>query len=267
MTSKPAHQSLELFKGIALFTPGGDLIYCIDSEKQTRWHLHLCLALQQMLGLPEPPHFLVPCYTATVDRWLDPRTQQVKTLAEAAPPVLKYQAMLNAIFNLENVIWQMAPIRAGLCDPIVLATHRQQFPQLWETHDLVVRHDQVASHLRSSWEQRPLSNTPALLHSETQGYVFRLFVSGHMVATERTLKTLRHLLEQFLGQPYTLKVIDVLQNPEQAEQDHISATPTLVRVWPRPIRRVVGNLDNVDQVLRVLGPLEGEEMGKVKEEE
>ncbi|MFM7558989.1 MAG: circadian clock protein KaiB, partial [Cylindrospermopsis raciborskii] len=55
----------QVFKGIALFTPGGDLIYCIDPSKQKRWHLHLCGVLQQILNLSEPPHFLVPCYTAT----------------------------------------------------------------------------------------------------------------------------------------------------------------------------------------------------------
>jgi circadian clock protein KaiB len=256
MTPQLTVQNLELFKGIALFTPGGDLIYCVDPAKQTRWHLHLCLALQQILDLPEPPHFLVPCYTATVDRWRDPRNQQIQTLAEAAPAVLKHQVLLNALFGLEHVVWRVASIQEGLCDPIVLSTYRQQFPQLWETHDLVVLYNQAASYLRSSREHLPRSTNFDLPHPEAQGYVLRLFVSGHTVATERTLQTLHHLLERSLGQPYTLKVIDVLQNPDQAEQDQVSATPTLVRVWPRPLRRVVGDLENVDQLLRMLGPLE-----------
>jgi circadian clock protein KaiB len=256
MTPQLTIQNQELFKGIALFTPGGDLIYCIDPAKQIRWHLHLCLALQQMLDLPEPPHFLVPCYTATVDRWRDSRSQQIQTLAEAAPAVLKHQALLNALFGLENVVWRAVVIQEGVCDPIVLSTYRQQFPQLWETHDLLVSYNQTTAYLRSSREHPPRSTSSTESHPEAQGYVLRLFVSGHTVATERTLQTLHHLLEKFLGQPYTLKVIDVLQNPDQAEQDQISATPTLVRVWPRPLRRVVGDLENVDQLLRVLRPLE-----------
>lgn len=88
----------QLFKGIALFTPGGDLIYCIDPSKQGRWHLNLCATLQEILDLPEPPHFLVPCYTATIDHWLDPRTQQIRTFAEAYPAVMRHQALLNAYF-------------------------------------------------------------------------------------------------------------------------------------------------------------------------
>ena len=56
------------FKGIALFTPGGDVVYCIDPKKQNRWHVQLCGLLQYLLNLPELPHFLVPSYAATLDR-------------------------------------------------------------------------------------------------------------------------------------------------------------------------------------------------------
>jgi len=78
----------DIFKGIALFTPGGDLIYCIDPNKQTHWHLNLCAALQSALGLPEPPHFLVPSFTATIDRWRDPYSHRIHTRAEVYPPAL-----------------------------------------------------------------------------------------------------------------------------------------------------------------------------------
>lgn len=244
-----------LFKGIALFTPGGDLIYCIDPKKQNRWHLHLCALLQEMLGLSEPPHFLVPCYTATVDRWRNPRTQQIQTAAEAALPVLRYQALLNAVFDTDNLIWQTASLPEGLCDPAVLHSYRHQFPQLWETHDLIVRYEQAARHPSPYGETGDPANVSAF-HSGAQGYVLRLFVSGHSTATEQTLHSLHQLLEQSLGHPYTLKVIDVLQHPDQAELDQVSATPTLVKVWPRPIRRIVGNLENPEQLLRVLRPLE-----------
>jgi len=240
------------FKGIALFTPGGDVIYCIDSNKQSRWHLQLCIALQQILGLSEPPHFLVPCYTATVDRWIDPITQQLQTIAETAPPILRYQPFLNALFGTETLIWQPASIQEGVCDPVVLATHRQQFPELWEPHDLIVPYEQAEIYLRSRSPQSSALDAPSSSQSATQGYVLRLFVSGNTITTERTLQNLHHLLEQFLNQPYTLKVIDVLQDPDQAERDLVAATPTLVKAWPPPVRRIVGNLDNANQLLHIL---------------
>lgn len=239
-----------LYKGIALFTPGGDLIYCIDPHKQGRWHSHLCGALQEILDLPEPPHFLVPGYTATIDNWLDHQTQQIKTFAEAYPAVLKHQSVLNAIFNTGDLVWQPAPWEEGLCDRIVLGTYRSSFPQLWEDHDLIVN-----LHLSEpAPKYYPLMKTVQKVQLKT--YVLRLFVAGHSANTERILQNLHELLERSLGYPYTMKVVDVLTNPEQAEIDQVSATPTLVKVWPLPIRRIVGDLDNAGKILQMLGATE-----------
>ncbi|MCU0526646.1 MAG: circadian clock KaiB family protein [Elainella sp. Prado103] len=250
----PTAQPTALFKGIVLFTPGGDLVYCIDPEKQNHWHLQLCLFLQSLLGLSEPPHFLVPCFTATIDRWLDPRTQTVHTFAEAYPLVLRHQSLLNALFGCTQADWQMPTQFSEICDPLLIASYRQQFPQLWECHELVAR-------LESPTLTTPPLVTPAIgltpsglePHlSDHQGYVLRLFVSGNNAATERILQTLHRLLETHLNQPYTLKVIDVHKHPEQAELDQVTATPTLLKVFPRPVRRIVGDLNNPAALLRTL---------------
>ncbi len=261
-----------LFKGIALFTPGGDLIYCIDPSKRRRWHIHLCAALQEMLGLSEPPHFLVPCYTATLDQWLDPSTGEIKRSAEAYAPVWRYRSLLNAIFDTEDLIWQPASPSEALCSPVVVASYYQQFPQLWDNHDLVVQLQQgehskdSAPSLTPKTGQSPHVPTAELRHRprpNAQGYVLRLFISGHSLATERTLETLHQLLERSTRYPYTLKVIDVLKHPEQAEADHISATPTLMKVWPEPVRRIVGELNDISTILRLLEPLEKGESNSI----
>ncbi len=300
----------KLFKGIALFTPGGDLIYGIDPTKQGHWHLHLCACLQELLRLPEPPHFLVPGYTATIDRWLDHRTQELRQSAEMYQPVGHHQALLNSVFGTGNLVWQVSPWQEGSCDPIVLETYRHQFPQLWEDHDLIVRFErterlsypysyslanpegfthmerypkgssqeqgheagvnkEAAAALNSSQDQATQSEVQgnAIAYSEqpplqlpdqpqpkhTESYILRLFVSGHSAATEHTLKSLHQLLETSLPYPYTLKVIDVFKHPDQAEANQISATPTLLRVLPQPVRRIVGDLTNIERVLQILG--------------
>ncbi|MDJ0518171.1 MAG: circadian clock KaiB family protein [Trichodesmium sp. MO_231.B1] len=240
----------QLFKGIALFTPGGDLIYCIDPSKKNKWHLHLCVELQEILGLSEPPHFLIPGYTATIDKWLDPHTQQVQVFAEAYAPVLKYQALLNAIFRTGEMIWQSAPWSEEFCNPMVIATYYDRFPQLWENHDLVICLDR--QELNLDYISEEISTSTIDSQPEVEGYVLRLFVSGKSVATQRTLQSLHQILEKSLSLPYTLKVIDVFQHPEQAEVDLITATPTLIRVWPLPIRRIVGEFDNVETILKLL---------------
>ena len=255
----------QLFKGIALFTPGGDLIYSVDPSKQEHWHLHLCASLQELLGLPEPPHFLVPGYTGTIDRWLDPYSQQMRTSAELYPPIQHHQALLNAVFGVRNLVWQVTPWREESCDPMVLETYRDRFPQLWQDHDLIIRcdrPDQCLEKLSESTEIDPLDSlnseresNPSQANSTpltTPSYVLRLFVSGHSGSTEHILKKLHQLLEQSLQHPYTLKVIDVFKHPEQAEANQISATPTLLRVWPPPVRRIVGDLNNLENLLRIL---------------
>ncbi|NJS11853.1 MAG: circadian clock protein KaiB [Microcoleus sp. CSU_2_2] len=259
----------KFFKGIALFTPGGDLIYCIDDRKQTQWHLQLCVALQEILGLSEPPHFLIPCYTATVDCWLDPRDRQLRVLAEAYPPVLRHQTLLNAIFDTGDLVWHL--LREEMCEPMAIATSYEQFPQLWENHDLVVRFPIAQSRSTKLFsETTPPSSrfpspspNPRLQSSssgvgtfETQGYVLRLYVSGSNPSTERTLVTIHQLLEQSLHHPYTLKVIDVFKHPEQAEEDQISATPTLIKIWPKPVRRIVGELNDAEKIMRLLSSAE-----------
>ena len=226
-------------------------MYCIDPSKQGRWHLDLCAGLQEILGLPEPPHFLVPCYTATIDKWLDPRNQQIRISSEVYPPIVRHQALLNAVFGTGNLIWQIARWQEGICDPIVLATYREQFPQLWEEHDLVVRFDRQGFY--ENFKPKQYESHPLPLE-ETQGYVLRLFVSNYSAATERILQSLYELLERSLHHPYTLKVIDVFKHPEQAEADQVSATPTLVKVWPRPVRRIVGEIEDVNKILRLLIP-------------
>jgi len=226
-------------------------VYCIDPRKQVYWHVHLCEMLQHWLGLKELPHFLATCYAATVDCTVDPVTGQLHQVAEAAPLVIRYQPLLNAVFDTEGLIWHPTPLRREVCDPMLLATYRAEFPQLWECHDLILRYDQSSFQTSDrSLPKAELKRIPAI--ENTQGYVLRLFVAGHSNVTERIMQKLYSLLEQLLDQPYSLKVIDVVQHPDQAELDQITATPTLVRAWPQPMRRIVGYLENADQLLGLL---------------
>jgi circadian clock protein KaiB len=235
------------FKGIALFTPGGDLIYCIDPSKRDRWHVHLCVALQELLGLSEPPHFLVPGYTATLDRWFDPQAQQLKTFTEIYPAVARYQPLLNAAFGVDELVWQAAPWQEEVCNPIVIETYRSQFPQLWENHNLIAR---LNNPQELSQESQLLESLPAA--ENVRGYVLHLFVTGSDLTTKKILETIHQVLEKELQSPYTLKVIDILKHPEQAEIDRVLATPTLVRIFPQPVRRIVGEFDDLQRLVQIV---------------
>jgi circadian clock protein KaiB len=45
-----------------------------------------------------------------------------------------------------------------------------------------------------------------------------------------------------------LAVIDVLEQPQAAEEEKILATPTLVKELPPPARRVIGDLSDTEKV-------------------
>lgn len=80
-------------------------------------------------------------------------------------------------------------------------------------------------------------------------YLLRLYISGKTAQAERALANLHRLCEdKFTGQ-YTVEVIDVLEQPQLAEEAKILATPTLVKFLPPPIRRVIGDLADAEKVL------------------
>ena len=80
-------------------------------------------------------------------------------------------------------------------------------------------------------------------------YVLKLYVAGNTSNSVRALKTLKNILEQEFKGVYALKVIDVLKNPQLAEEDKILATPTLSKVLPPPVRKIIGDLSDREKVL------------------
>lgn len=80
-------------------------------------------------------------------------------------------------------------------------------------------------------------------------YKLKLYVTGQTPNSQRAIKNLESILANELKGMYELDVIDVLKNPHLAEQEKILATPTLSRVLPLPIRRIIGDLSNKEKVL------------------
>lgn len=73
-------------------------------------------------------------------------------------------------------------------------------------------------------------------------YVLRLYVAGATDRSRQAILRARQLCETELSSGYELEVIDIYQQPQMAREGQIVATPTLVREFPRPVRRLIGNL-------------------------
>lgn len=80
-------------------------------------------------------------------------------------------------------------------------------------------------------------------------YLLRLYISGKTPPAERALANVRRLCDDKFAGQYTVEVIDVLEQPQLAEEAKILATPTLVKVLPLPVRRVIGDLADTEKVL------------------
>ena len=80
-------------------------------------------------------------------------------------------------------------------------------------------------------------------------YILKLYVAGNTPNSMRALNTLKEILENEFKGVYALKVIDVLKQPQLAEEDKILATPTLAKILPPPVRRIIGDLSDREKVL------------------
>jgi len=83
-------------------------------------------------------------------------------------------------------------------------------------------------------------------------YRLRLFVAGSTMRSRHAIENLRRVCDERLPGHVELEVIDIYQQPELAEAAQVVAAPTLVRLHPLPVRRVVGDLSETDRLLHGL---------------
>jgi circadian clock protein KaiB len=86
-----------------------------------------------------------------------------------------------------------------------------------------------------------------------ENYVLRLFVAGTTTRSQSAISSIRRICDQFLAGRFDLEIIDVYVNPAKTRDYQVVATPTLVKVSPEPLRRVVGDLSDQARVLASLG--------------
>ena len=80
-------------------------------------------------------------------------------------------------------------------------------------------------------------------------YILKLYITGHTATSRHALSNVKKICESELQDEYDLQVIDVLKDPQLAEDEKIIATPTLVRRLPTPLRKIIGDMSNTEKVL------------------
>jgi circadian clock protein KaiB len=77
----------------------------------------------------------------------------------------------------------------------------------------------------------------------------RLYVAGQTARSLTAFSNLKQICEQHLVGRYEIEVIDLSKSPQLAQTDQIIALPTLVRKLPMPIRRIIGDLSNLERIM------------------
>lgn len=116
-----------------------------------------------------------------------------------------------------------------------------------------------------AWPRRAGAHKELILAT----YLLKLYVTGKTPRAEVAIANLRRICDEELHSEYELQIIDVLEQPQLAEDDKILATPTLIKRLPPPLRRVIGDLSDKEKVLLGLELRRGDDApsGNVSEPE
>jgi circadian clock protein KaiB len=84
-------------------------------------------------------------------------------------------------------------------------------------------------------------------------FKFRLYIAGDTENSREAVAALHAICDEHLDDRHQIEIIDVFHEPKRALADGVLMTPTLVKLSPAPVRRVIGTLAATEVVLRTLG--------------
>ena len=87
------------------------------------------------------------------------------------------------------------------------------------------------------------------MKKEVAEWQLLLYIAGQTPKSIKALENIKKYAEEHLKGKYSIEIIDLLKNPQLPEGDQILAVPTLVRKFPEPIRKIIGDLSNEERVL------------------
>ena len=80
-------------------------------------------------------------------------------------------------------------------------------------------------------------------------YTLRLYITGSSPRSLRAVTNVKRICEEHLKGRYDLQIVDIYQQPVLAAGEQIIAAPTLIKKLPPPLRRLIGDMSNTEQVL------------------
>lgn len=84
---------------------------------------------------------------------------------------------------------------------------------------------------------------------DAEHWQLRLYVAGQSPKSLAAMRNLRKLCEEHLPGRHHIEIIDLAVNPRLAKDHQIIAIPTLARQLPDPVRKLIGDLSDVERTL------------------
>ena len=82
---------------------------------------------------------------------------------------------------------------------------------------------------------------------------FRLYIAGDTQNSVQAVANLDAFCRKCLPDRHKVEIVDVFREPKRALSDGIYMTPTLVKLLPMPVRKIVGALGQTEPLLQALG--------------
>ena len=90
-------------------------------------------------------------------------------------------------------------------------------------------------------------------NDEAPQYNLRLFITGASPVSVRAVSNIKNICETYLAGRYELEVVDIYQQPTLVEDENITAVPVLIKKFPMPKKKLVGDMSDINKVLKGLG--------------
>lgn len=103
----------------------------------------------------------------------------------------------------------------------------------------------------------PSGDEGARRAEEKVSFVFRLYVVNEGPGSARAIANLSAICKKHLPDNHQIEIVDLLQDPRRVLSDKIVATPTLIKVSPAPVQKIIGDLSEEAKVLLALGLQQG----------
>ncbi len=88
----------------------------------------------------------------------------------------------------------------------------------------------------------------ALSRKQKEKYVLHLYVAGLSPRSQKAIENVREICAQHLTGRCELKIQDIYKNPIFAKNGQILGVPALIKEFPLPLRKFVGDMSDTEKL-------------------